>query len=378
MKTIIIISLLVLISYSSQQQYYSIIIGYDTLYKCPDDKIKIGEDVCAIKTSEGCSKDIPYKVYIKKKSCGKNKECGSKFYSIYNLKSGKSCRTTDYIYNCQKKFKLLKIGKKCNYNAECNTGYCNNHKCAAYGDDVKCVTDENNCAPGKYCKNDGTRDGSGNTLGICTSYLGEGEVCSSTTAECAPGLYCHKTSSSATSSTCTKYFSVGKGDYAEDDILCKSLFLVDDKCAEIISVDDDTCTMTYNNGGTDTSVSNLLTTLEDGTNVCNYKAGVKDLVSDIVKRYDKIKLNKILEKDNCDYESIEFDSDTFKTLCDKKYAELFSVYKYYGPLLRHGIIKENGKKNKKCEYEFWRTVSVSSSYVNVYLLFAFTLLGLLF
>ena len=64
--------------------------------------------------------------------------------------------------------------------------------------------------------------------------------------------------------------------------------------------------------------------------------------------------------------------------CDKKYAELEEVVSDYGELLYHGIIKENGKKDKKCEYEFWRTVSVSSSYIKICLGFAFTLLSLLF
>ena len=370
MKTIIIFVLVVLISYSQSVRS----IDYNILYQCPDDKIKIGEDVCAIETSEGCSKDIYYKVYIKKKSCGKNKKCSSGG-SVFNIKTDSTCgttnsyagSTTDSIYTCRKKLKLLKIDKKCNYNAECSTGYCNNHKCAAYGDDVKCRTYENNCAPGKYCK----EDSSSSSTGTCTSYLGEGNVCSSTTADCAPGLSCFYPSGESTG-TCKKYFSVDKGEYASSVEFCKSIYLVGTKCAEIISVNDNTCTITYNDGGSDTedkNTNNVLTTLSDGTNVCKYKAGVKDLLTDIVKRYNKIKLNKVLEKENCDYDGY---------LCDKKYAELISVYNDYGKLLHHGIIKENGKKDKKCEYEFWRTVSVSSSYIKICLGFAFTLLSLLF
>ena len=95
------------------------------------------------------------------------------------------------------------------------------------------------------------------------------------------------------------------------------------------------------------------------------------MVDELVKRYNKIKLDKILEKEDCDYSSY---------LCDKKYAELYNVHSSYDTLKYLGLIKDNGEKNKdkKCEYEFWRTITVSSSYVNVCFGFILVLLSLLF
>ena len=199
----------------------------------------------------------------------------------------------------------------------------------------------------------------------CTDYATENGNCKD--ARCAPGLW--QLTSSDGSCTCKKYYSLEKGATASNDEYCKSNYLSPNgKCAEITSINADTCVITYNDGSDGTDTGNVLTTIGT-TNYCNWKNGVKEVISDLVERYNKIKLDKILEKEDCDYEDY---------YCDKKYAELKKVYENYGPLLYHGIIKENGKKDKKCEYEFWRTVSVSSSYVNVYLLFAFTLLGLLF
>ena len=109
MKALII--LVVLISYSIQQP--SLSLG-DT-FVCPDDKIKIGEDVCAITSSEHGKKNADESItYIKKKSCGKNKACGWK-YDNYNKNTDTTVFTNgeedDTIYTCQKKLKLLKIKK---------------------------------------------------------------------------------------------------------------------------------------------------------------------------------------------------------------------------------------------------------------------------
>ena len=81
MKTLIIFSLVVFISSS-----------FPT-YKCPDDKIKIGENVCAIAISD---KDGNSVTYIKKK-CGKKQECKNSGGSYYNKVTTKK----DYIYTCQ-------------------------------------------------------------------------------------------------------------------------------------------------------------------------------------------------------------------------------------------------------------------------------------
>ena len=363
MKALIIFALIALISYSYQS------IDDSINYSCPNDKkIKIGEDVCAIFTKDITdSKSI---FYIKKKSCGKKKSCNAYGNPTYDEKTG----LFYVILTCQKKLKLLKIDKKCNYNSECNTGYCNNGKCATF---ENCYSNSM-CGPSKYCKGFNKYT---NTAGTCTDYVKENEVVD--TGTCAPGLGKFYDSDSK-NYICKKYFSLDKKaiNAYNQDIFCKSYFSYDGKCAELIKVDtpENYCSITYDNGdgekvitGSASSGEDFLYQMIDGDSTphCLYSTGKKELVNELVKRYNKIKLDKILEKEDCDYGS--------NNLCDKKYAELNNVYNYYGILKYLNLIKDNGEKNKdkKCEYEFWRS-TISSSYVNVCFGFVFALLGLLF
>ena len=371
MKALIIFALISLICSQNSQG-----ISYDTSYECPDDKkIKIGDDVCAIRSSQNAKDLVKYIYYIKKKSCGKNKKCDT-YKSYFNKDttltqySGSTSTIRDTLYTCQKKVRLLKINKKCNYNTECNTHYCNNGKCAAF---EKCTSDnyETVCGPDKYCKG---YDYSG-TVGTCTPYVKEGEVVDENTEECAPGFGAYTDPDNSSKKTCKKYFSLDKSIKTNDPQFCKSYYSVDGKCAELIKFDS-TCSITYNNGGSNTDVdastNSYLYKDIDGTKHCLYSTGKKELVDKLVKRFNKIKLNKLLEKENCDYSSY--------LLCDKKYAELFYVYYYYDTLKYLNLIKDNGEKNKdkKCEYEFWRTYTISSSYINACFGFTFAFLGLLF
>ena len=351
MKALIIFALIVLISCDGEPDIENAIV------KCPDEKIKIGEDVCAISVYGGTFEKSF--TYVKKKSCGKNKACYLRDDN-YNI----ATKLDDYIYTCQKKLRLLKIDKKCNYNGECNTGFCSGGKCAAYNTDG--CKKNRHCGPGKYCYND-------NGTGKCAAYVGEGGDCSN--AGCAPGLGCGSTSK------CQKLFTLDTGDATSSDEFCKTFAAYGGKCIEVVKVADD-CSLTYKDkdGGSEIKVTideNNKYTLadynDDGSlDECRYSYGPKELRDDIIERYNKIKLNKLTEKkkEMCDYKDY---------LCDKKYAELITVYENYALLLKQGIIKENGEKNKdkKCEYEFMKSM-ISSSYVNVCYGFALALLGLLF
>ena len=345
MKALIIFALIILISCDDDPE-----IG-DTNIKCPDDKkIKIGEDVCAISVYG----DTPATsfTYVKKKSCGKNKDCILKDDN-YNVES----TNTDYIYTCQKKLRLLKIDKKCNYNAECYTGFCSGGKCAAYNKDG--CRRSRNCGPGKYC------DTSGST-GKCVNLVSEDGSCNDDD-ECAPGLKCD-----SSTSKCKKQFTLDNGADTSDEDFCKTMFQYKGKCIEIVKVADD-CSLTYKDkDGNEKTVTVAQDSSLDNGNDCEYEYRPKELIDDIVERYNKIKLNKLTEKkkENCDYQNY---------LCDKKYAELSFVYEAYDLLLEQSIIKANGEKNKdkKCEYEFVKSL-ISSSYVNVCYGFALALLGLLF
>ena len=366
MKALIIFALISLIFSQNSND-----IRYYIVYECPDDKkIKIGDDVCAIVSREKGTKTTPSKVYIKKKSCGKNKVC-----DFYNDFMTKDTIFTEYgplkedVYSCRKKVRLLKINKKCNYNVECYTSYCNNGKCATF-DACTSETGRNICGPGKYCKYYNTIGSK--SSGTCTDYLKEGAEVGSGES-CAPGLG-EYTDPDENKVICKKLYSLDIGAKSSEPEFCKSYFSDGTQCVELTKVDS-TCSITYNDGKTDTTIdaskdSSLYKEI-DGKKYCLYSTGKKELVNELVKRYNEIKLDKPLEKEACDYE---------KYFCDKKYAELKEVYDNYDTLKYLDLINDNGEKNKdkKCEYEFWRTWYVSSSYVNVCFGFIFTLLGFLF
>ena len=74
MKRLFILALITLISsIISQSSFFT-----SYTYKCPDKKVKIGEDVCMIQSSEEGTTTSPYVVYIKKKVVAKIKNVNQK------------------------------------------------------------------------------------------------------------------------------------------------------------------------------------------------------------------------------------------------------------------------------------------------------------
>ena len=367
MKAVIILALVSLFSAQDPPKIKN------SLFKCPDKKPKIGEDVCAIDSQQEGDSDHETITYIKKK-CGKNEYCLEKDSNRYNKNTPSTRDQYDTIYTCQKKLKLLKIGKKCNYNAECYTGFCNGGKCAT--SDTCSYKKDPICGPSKYC----AEDSNGNYK-TCTAYKNENEVCKDED-KCAPGYDCYAESSSASSGTCKKYFSLDLGTKTNDDEFCKSTTAYGGICVEVTKVGTD-CSLTYKDkdGGQEKTVSSSTDTdlikdtdANNKPTKCRYEViKSKDLLNKFIERYNKIKLNKLTEKkkENCGY--------GIDALCDEKFAELSAVMDKYDYLLDQGLIKENGDKvkDKKCEYNFWKSVTLSSGYFNVCLGLAFGLLGLL-
>ena len=352
MKVLIIFALAVLISCDD--------VDIDeTTISCPDKKIKMGGDVCAI-TVVGADSTATSYTYVKKKSCGKNQAC-KKIDDNYNKES----KQEDYIYSCVKKASFLKIDDKCNYHAECYTGYCNGGKCAAFGDSDTCSKDRN-CGPGKYCDDNKNK---------CAAYVAEGGSCKNG-EKCAPGYGCDKTEQK-----CIKYLTLEVGDKSNSNELCKSLAAYNDYCIEVVEVDSKDCSLKYKDKDgkeqtvkSDSSNQDLLGDYDNGKfEECYYGYRPQKLKDEIIERFGKIKLDKLTDKkkENCDYGIDHF--------CDQKFTELWTVYENYDYLLKIGLINENGEKSKdkKCEYEFFISMS-SSSYVNIWYGIAFALLGLLF
>ena len=338
-------------------------------YKCPDDKIHLKHDVCAIQEYDNSDNIL----YIKKK-CGKNKKC-------LLSDSTTISRTNKNViyYQCQtSKLGLLKTGKKCSLDSECITNYCKDKKCSTL---EECI-DMTHCGKGKYCYKPNQ-----SSTGTCKNYISEGGECDSENW-CGNGLDCHYTNSKG---KCTKLYSLDVGTKnVYNSELCKTGIISSDGNKECVTfssasiVHDDTenkdycqavCKNSNNNDVNCEIIEDYINyddvfTNTDGKVSCTYSKGKFDLVEKMKKRYDKIKLSKLLKK--------EIDYDYYSFYGDKKYAELKSVYDNYNLLLDRNFIKENGKKNgdKKCEYEFWKS-TISSSFVNIYIGFILSLLGIL-
>ena len=118
MKALILIVLLAFISCDITVTVPPII---STTYKCPDEKLKLKDDLCAIyvkkyvydSTSGRTNSDSV--LYIKQK-CGKNKHCLQ--YDDESLVLDSSNYEDVEYYTCVKdKLSLLKLGKKCSLNS---------------------------------------------------------------------------------------------------------------------------------------------------------------------------------------------------------------------------------------------------------------------
>ena len=370
MKALILIALLSLI-------YCEINVNVidSVTFKCPDEKLKLKDDLCAIYLQDheldasGNDNANPVVLYIKKK-CGKNQHC-IEYDSVLYSKYYEPKKYEDFSYfTCQKsKLKKLKLNKKCSLNSECLTGICKNNKCSTLD---PCLENEN-CGKGKYCY----KSGSTNT---CKSYLNEGETCSITSSsdKCSNGLECYSDDSTATTGKCTKLFSLDvDAKNVQNSELCKTGIVSDSNiCVTFYKYDSDTSKVLCKDGN-NKEVECYITEIDDdtftdknGDSVTIYSQGKFDLLGDIIERYNKIKLNKLNEKEEAyDYAGY---------YGDKKFAELKAVFDNYAPLLDQGLIKANGKKNgdNKCEYEFWKS-TISSSYINACLGFALAVLSLL-
>ena len=370
MKALILTALLTFISCDITDTVYTI---YSTTYKCPDEKLKLKDDLCAIYVDDTDSSSSNTKntnvLYIKKK-CGKNKHCIEHSYSQYNYYDSNKYEDVEY-YTCVKtKLSKLKVKKKCSLNSECLTGICKGNKCSTQD---TCYRDKH-CGKGKYC--DGSTSSS---AGTCKDKSKEGQTCDSSD-HCINGLKCYFKDSTASTGKCTKLFSLEVGTKnVYDSELCKTGIISKDvnlACVTFSSYDSDNDKVLCKDDGdnqVECQISNVYKnyfTDQSNKNVAIYSKGKFDLLGDIIERYNKIKLDKLNDKEEA--------YDYYSYYGDKKFAELKAVFDDYAYLLNQGLIKENGKKNgdKKCEYEFWKS-TVSSSYINVCLGFALVLLSLL-
>ena len=115
--------------------------------------------------------------------------------------------------------KLLKEGKKCISDSECQTGLCRNGKCSYLSDGDDCshyydYPDFDACGPKSYCKSS-----------ICAKLEIEGNACQGNIKRCVLGTICGTTGEDASNwenYKCIKMFSIEDGVTVSDKLMCKS------------------------------------------------------------------------------------------------------------------------------------------------------------
>ena len=148
-------------------------------------------------------------------------------YYVKGCSKGKKCNIDKGV--CIKyKNKLLKEGKKCIIDSECQTGLCRNGKCSYLSDGDDCSNyydypDFDACGPKSYCKS-----------GICAKLEIEGNACQGNSKRCVLDTICGTTGEDASNwenYKCIKMFSIEDGVTVSDKLMCKSGLTDDDeKC----------------------------------------------------------------------------------------------------------------------------------------------------
>ena len=148
--------------------------------------------------------------------------------------------TTHYYKGCPKgqkcddfciknENKLLKEGKKCIIDDECQTRLCINEKCSYLSDGGDCNGSNAKCGPKSYCKN-----------GKCDKLEVEGKSCNGEYRYedniCVLGTICGTTGEDVTdngnsngNSKCIKMFSKKEGEKVSNPLMCESGLRDDDK-----------------------------------------------------------------------------------------------------------------------------------------------------
>ena len=291
--------------------------------KCPDDKTKT--NACSMGHTEGTvsSSHTQFLVFDK---CGKSKKCTSGV--------------------CVPKLKIRKIGQSCNYNEDCETGYCSSNECKTLSEGQDCSILRKACENGMYCNS-----------GVCKKYLKEGETdnvirCGSYLAKNAEGK-------------CVKYGTLDDGvtpSYG-GAFACKSGLINESGACDSIETAP-TCSSTSVTGkwkiGGDISST---TRCSSGTNAEGntiyyyplYSSAKKKLFDDFMEEYNELDIAELNSED-------KYFSDKLKWKVLKK----MFLYKNAEELQAAGFINSEGETadDKDCELEFILK-QLSSKYMKI-------------
>ena len=287
-------------------------------YKCMDDSLE-SKNICGFERNNT--------VYIAK-TCRGNQLCSK-------LESDSSS-----LYKCQKMNKKKHQGSKCIANGDCLSGKC----------DKKCKTNTNSCTNNYGCdKNKGYCNG-----GKCIEFVKAKKEC--TEKDVCEAKHGCNIEDGNTEGVCTQYGSLDDGEKAGKGIFCKSGIEYDGIC---VSVEEDKeCNITTNkcqpkisNGEEEFYVNN-----EGGIDCEVYKKNYicpvsklkQSFFKDYIKKYNKMKTDKILKK-----KKFRLSNENGFYFYNKKLMKKYFKYRYFEELRKIGVMNEEGKIEKDCEFDYY-------------------------
>ena len=317
--------------------------------KCPDDKTKT--NACAFTHDAGTS-GSPITEFLIFKKCGKGERCDYKRDNI-----------------CKDRLKKRKIGKSCNYDEDCENGYCNSNKCSGVGKGEICYYYDSStsrtitkpCDIGLVCEDD-SNPGDNYSRRCIEPILTAGTIPDHTR--------CGDLLEQDADRKCQKYGTIADGEKAGDNRVCKSgishpnaegTYSICDRIETDPKCDEDgkvtTAGKWAKGGDIPVGVDGYCTLKTDYTGkkipYYQYSKLQSKLYEEYLEDYEDIDIEKLNTKE--DYK--------IKWKTKKKYL----LYEYAPQLQAAGLIDSDGKvvKDKKCEYEFIMKNVLSSSNTKV-------------
>ena len=310
------------------------------IYKCMDDSLET-KGVCGyhktIDDQDGNGKKI---IYLSK-TCRRNQLC-----------TEISDTSTSSLYKCQKVLKQRHEGKKCKTNGDCLSGKC----------DKKCQLNTESCQNSYACKHN---SGFCNVTGhICVDFLKNEDKCN-------PNDVC-KAQHGCNGGVCTRYGSLSDGDTASDGIFCNSGIMFDGVCVTIIK--DSDCNSSYVCNPTIANGSSLEAkcVVYKNNPICEISKLKSSFFNDYIKKYNDTKTDKILKK-----KKFRLTLNNGYYFYSKKLMKKYYKYRYFEYFRSIGVMNEEGKVEKDCEFDYYMKVfSNNSAYYIKYL--SIGIFGLIF
>ena len=316
------------------------------IYKCMDDSLET-KGVCGYDKTISDEDGNYQKIIYLSKTCRRNQLC-----------TEISDTSTSSLYKCQKVLKQRHEGKKCKTNGDCLSGKC----------DKKCILNKDSCQNSYACeKNSGFCN---ITKHECTKFVEKDKECYLNDV-CEAKYGCNNPLNNYPGN-CTIYGSLSDKDAVSDGIFCDSGIMLEGECVTVIKDSDcnssNFCHPTIANG----SIVEAKCVVYKKNPICEISKLKSSLFNDYIKKYNDTNTDKILKK-----KKFRLTLKNGYYFYNKKLMKKYYKYRYFEYFRSIGVMNEEGKVEKDCEFDYYMKVfSNNSAYYIKY--FSIGILGLIF